>query len=127
MGSAFETVCKQYMMRLNVKDRLPFLFDDIGRWWGGNPITKKETEIDLMAMSKDNMIIGECKWQNEKVGRQVYKGLREKAAIFPGRDVYYYIFSKSGFTSDLTEETKKDGRVTLVETNELFEAPNASK
>jgi hypothetical protein len=40
--------------------------------------------------------------------------------MFAGRDIYYYIFSKSGFTKDLAEEAARDGRLTLVGVEDLF-------
>jgi AAA+ ATPase superfamily predicted ATPase len=120
MGRVFEAVCRQYLLRLNVRDCLPFLFDEIGRWWGGNPITKKETEVDIVAVAKDSIIVGECKWQNEEMGQRVYNDLREKAAMFTGRDVYYFLFSKSGFTPALIEAGVRDNRLTLVSLDDLF-------
>ena len=120
MGRIFESVCRQYLIRLNVKDRLPFLFDAIGRWWGGSPITKKETEIDIIAASKDCIIAGECKWHNDEVGGKTYKDLREKAAMFTGKEIYYYLFSKSGFTAALIDEASQDARLTLVCLDDLI-------
>jgi len=120
MGRVFETACRQYMIRLNVKDELPFLFDKIGRWWGGNPITKSEMEIDVVASSKDQLILGECKWKNEGTGFKVYTDLIEKSAIFTKKDIHYFIFSKSEFTTGLKEEAKKNDRLTLVGLDDLF-------
>ena len=120
MGHVFETVCRQYLMRLNVKDRLPALFSGIGRWWGGNPITKKETEVDIMAVSKNELILGECKWRNKETGTDVYTDLKEKAALFTDKDIYYYLFSKSGFTEDLIRTAKNDERLTLVGLEDIF-------
>lgn len=120
MGDAFEKICGQYLMRLNVKDRLPFLFNKIGRWWGGNPITKKDAEIDIVASSKDKLILGECKWRNREPGKSVYDELREKSLLFPGKDIYYYIFSRSGFRNDLEKEAKDNDRLTLVTLEDLF-------
>jgi len=120
MGRVFEGVCRQYLTRLNIKDKLPFLFDTIGRWWGGNPLTKKEMEIDVIAVAGSKLIIGECKWQSEEVGQKVYTDLKDKAAIFVGKDIYYYIFSKAGFSTGLLDEAKKDNRLKLVGLNDLF-------
>jgi AAA+ ATPase superfamily predicted ATPase len=122
MGPVFEDVCMQYLLRLNASGRLPFLFDSIGRWWGGNPITKKETEVDIVAASSigKEIIIGECKWQNKEAGTEVYAGLKEKAAMFADRDIYYYIFSRSGFTAGLEREAEKNERLKLIGLNDLF-------
>ena len=120
MGRIFESICRQYLLRLNVNDKLPFLFDKIGRWWGGNPITKKETEIDIVAASKECLIVGECKWQNEITGQKVYKDLKEKAAMFSGKEIHYFLFSKSGFSEALINDALKDDMLTLVAINDLF-------
>ena len=42
VGSVYEDICRQKMWELNVQGKLPFLFDRVGRWWGG-----KDTEIDI--------------------------------------------------------------------------------
>ena len=120
MGPVFEDVCLQYLTRLNVNGRLPFSFDEAGRWWGGNPITKKETEIDIIAHSKKEVIVGECKWRNDKTAPDVYRELKKKAALFSEREIHYYLFSKSGFTEGLKKEAEGDDRLTLVELGDLF-------
>jgi len=123
MGSAFEDVCKQYLTRLNVRGGLPFVFSKIGGWWGGNPKTKKETEIDIVAASKDNAILGECKWTNKKTDGGIYAELREKASAVPNladRDVCYYLFSRSGFTESLRKEADGNEKLRLVDLKDLF-------
>ena len=122
MGLAFEEICKQYMLRLSRSKKVPFPFDSIGRWWGGNPITKEEEEIDIMATSttEKDMIIGECKWKNKETGTDVYNDLKEKAAMFAGRNIHYYIFSRSGFTAGLKKEAEKDEKLSLVSLEDLF-------
>ncbi|MDR3264218.1 MAG: ATP-binding protein [Clostridiales bacterium] len=120
MGRVFESVCKQYLSRLNAEEKLPFLFEKIGRWWGGSPITKKETEIDLIAADKNSLIVCECKWKNEEIGLKTYKDLKEKAAMFADKKIYYYLFSKSGFSDGLAEEAKINAELTLVTIADLF-------
>jgi AAA+ ATPase superfamily predicted ATPase len=122
MGHVFETVCMQYLTRLAVKEKLPFAFEKIGRWWGSNPMTKKAAEIDIVASSAtDNaVIVGECKWLKEEVGMDTYALLRERSALLPIHDVHYFIFSKSGFTEGLKKEAELNNRLTLVGLEDLF-------
>ena len=40
------------MNRQNKNFKLPFIIDDIGRWWGNNPEKKCQEEIDIVAFSK---------------------------------------------------------------------------
>ena len=67
MGRVFETVCRDFMLRENAAGRLPFLFTDIGRWWGTDTRTRKQAEIDLVASDGKDYIFCECKWRNEKL------------------------------------------------------------
>ena len=50
-------------------------FTDLGRWWGTNPKTKTQEEIDIMGTDKDT----ECKWINEKVDLGVLETLAERS------------------------------------------------
>lgn len=41
-------------------------FTDIGRWWGTDPNTRQQVEIDIMGTAdKNTALFGECKWKNE--------------------------------------------------------------
>jgi len=123
MEPVFEDICKQYLLRLSRAKKGPFPFDHIGKWWGGNPITKTETEIDIVATSttEKDIIVGECMWRNKETDTDVYKELREKAAMFADCEIHYYIFSRPGFTAGLKKEAKKDDRLTLVGLEDLFD------
>ena len=99
MGYVFEKICMEYMIKQNVKQQHPFVFSDIGRWWGNNPILKRQEEIDIIAFEKNKAIFCECKWNNEPIGAEVIDALIEKSNIFLYAERYYYIFSKSGFKS----------------------------
>ena len=75
----FERVCTDYLIEQNAKCNLPFLFTSIGRWWGTNPSTRSQVEIDLIASDGRDYLIGESKWSNEKLDLSVLEGLKEKA------------------------------------------------
>lgn len=123
MGLVFEKICQDYLLRQNALGKLPMLFTSIGRWWGTNPVTREETEIDLIAQDGKNYLICECKWKNEILGISVLDKLREKADIFNKKrdDTYYVLFSKSGFTNTLVSETLNDDKIILVSLDTLME------
>ena len=122
MGLVFEQVCRDYMLEQNLKGTLPFLFTNIGRWWGSDPKTRKAVEIDLVASDGKKYLIGECKWRNEPVDASVLTGLREKTdAFYTSRDkTWFVIFSKSGFTNSVKEEAQKNEDVLLIDLQEMF-------
>ena len=67
VGQQFESVCMQWLWRANGSDRLPFVALKFGKWWGGNPNTKQQTDIDVIAAneSEKRILLGECKWKND--------------------------------------------------------------
>ena len=71
------------MIRRNNASSLPFLFTHSGRWWGGNPKTKGQEEIDLVFSSHDgkNALFAECKWRGEIDDVAVLKALIEKSEL----------------------------------------------
>ncbi len=123
MGLVFERICKEFLEEKNIDDELPILFSSIGRWWGADPVQKKEVEIDIIAKDDKNYLIGECKWQNEKTDIGVLERLKEKADIFNknGREeTWYALFSKSGFTDALIEKSKQDSHVLLFDLKSIM-------
>jgi AAA+ ATPase superfamily predicted ATPase len=116
MGEVFEGIAKEYLWRENIAGRLPFRFQDCGRWWGNNPLQKKEQEIDILAYSSGNQkaIFAECKWTNKKVDNRVLKDLMDKAAMFAYEEKYFMLFSKSGFAEDVKKAAQQSERVMLV-------------
>lgn len=122
MGLVFEKVCMDYLTEQNAKGELPVLFTSVGRWWGTDPATRAQVEIDLIANSGKEYLIGECKWRNEKLDLPVLQALKEKADIFhKNRGLTWFIlFSKSGFTQAVLEKAQKDETLLLVDMNELM-------
>lgn len=122
MGLVFEKVCADYLCTRNAAGELPILFTSIGRWWGTNPATHGQEEIDLVANDRKDYIFGECKWKNEKLDISVLRELKEKADLFSKNreSTYYYLFSKSGFTEAVMNEAKADSNIVLVDLKEIM-------
>ena len=121
MGAVFEDICTQYMWKVLADGKSPVEFTDLGRWWGTDPRTKKQTEIDIMGVSPDNdYLFGECKWTNEKVDLSVLETLVDRSELFKCRDKHFYLFARSGFTKGCIEKAEEMGNVTLVEYSEML-------
>lgn len=119
MGRIFETICRQYLFLPEIYGKLPFPIGQIGRWWGNNARARRQEEIDLMAMSGEKVLFGECKWRNEKIGRQVVERLLERGELFQYPEKYYYIFSKTGFKEETTRYCSEKERVYLISFEEM--------
>jgi len=113
--NVFEDICKQYLWKLNKDRLLPFVFTDIGRWWGNNPKEKKQEEIDIIATNNSEAIFCECKWRNENTGLEVFENLKKRATLLSRYNPKkYIIFSKSGFSSALLKESSTNIQLELI-------------
>ncbi|MBR2694567.1 MAG: ATP-binding protein [Thermoguttaceae bacterium] len=115
---AFEDVCRNYLRRLNRAERLPFYFARIGRWWN------KTAEIDVMAtdVRRENLLLGECKFRSAAMTPADLEKLRAKFQTDGWKEVYYYLFSKSGFTPALKKIAANEN-VILVDLPRLVREP----
>jgi hypothetical protein len=104
-GRVFESICLQYIQHGVATRIITILYTQYGTWWGSNPHLKREEEIDVVALSDKNLLVGECKWRNERTGTDTYNTIRDRAELIPGqREIQYYIFSRSDFTAELKRQ-----------------------
>ena len=121
MGAVFEDICKQYLWNLLLKGESHVDFTALGRWWGTNPKTRQQVEIDIMGTAdKTTALFGECKWRNENIDSGILDALIEKSQLFHYPNKHYYLFSKTGFTNGCVELAEKMGNVTLVRYEEIL-------
>lgn len=117
MGKVFEKMCKDYILAYDKE--LPFPYGRIGQWWGGNPKTRKQAQIDVVVTSADDksVIVGSCKFMNKKVGMDEYSLMQEYGEILSAYDnKYIYLFSKSGFDDRL----KKVSGLRLISLSDMY-------
>ena len=73
-------ICKEYLMRENSEGRLPILFTKLGRWWGSNPVTRQQEEIDLIAQDGRVIVFIEVKMRtgSASYGREAVTSAKQK-------------------------------------------------
>lgn len=122
MGKVFEEICKQYLWKLLLNGQSPVEFKELGRWWGTDPSTRSQTEIDIMGeQDKNTALFAECKWTNEKVDVGVLKTLIKRSQLFHYDNVHLYLFAKSGFTKNCVEMARDWKDLALVSYREILE------
>jgi AAA+ ATPase superfamily predicted ATPase len=120
MGKVFEDICKQYLWKLLMTGQSPIAFTDLGRWWGTNPLSRKQEEIDIMGEEdKDTALFAECKWTNEKVDLDILETLVSRSRLFPYHKVHFFLFAKRGFTTGCVDRGNHMKNVTLVSYQEM--------
>lgn len=121
MGIVFEKMCKDYILYYD--EKLPFNMADIGQWWGGNPKTKRQAQIDIVVTAADGNegIVGSCKFRNEKTDVDELMLMKEYAEILGKFEkTYYYFFAKSGYTDKMLKTADKHTRfITLSDMYKL--------
>ena len=104
LGRRFEDLCTSLIPAIFPEDS----FSEIGSWWGGNPKTKKEEEIDIVAHSYSGFsVYCECKYTGTPIGNEILNKLRERSFLVdsePENIRKYILFSKSGFAEGLNKE-----------------------
>lgn len=120
LGLAFEEVCLQYLTILARNNKLPFIPNGLGKWWGNNSQKKKQDDIDIMGINGDKGIFCECKFKNEKFDLSEFNDLISASEIFTDvKEKYYYVFVKSEYTQAVIDKSK-EYNVKLLTIDDLF-------
>lgn len=114
MGHVFEDICLQYLYTERGLTALPFLPENIGRWWGNDPKKKREEEIDIFGFADNQQLFGECKWTNKLVDIDVMEELFGRAELLGEGEKHFIFFSKSGFTKKFMQAASEKSNVQLI-------------
>lgn len=106
VAQTFEGVCQQYLRCMNRRNLLPLRFTKIGRWWN------KTDELDILAVNRqqDAYLLGECKYKNGVFTDADLINMKKKfKPSRPDAKLYYYLFSKGGFSQEVEKAAEEDG------------------
>ncbi len=118
MGEVFEDMCRAYTLHAGLTGQLPCLVTKVGKWWGTNPQTHEETDIDVVGldMATKQALLGECKFRNEPLDKSVFAQLQQRNGLIDShfRVSGYLLFSKSGFSSWILDHQQANGIQTVT-------------
>lgn len=118
MGSIFEDICSQYILRKMGTGNIPFV-TNLAEYQVGVKETGGVTqiEIDLLGRNgKDIALIGECKFRSHPFGREEYDILLNKVRLLKAEKATLVIFSLSGFDEYVSGQTN----VIKVDISEMY-------
>lgn len=112
---AFETVCKQYLIRRNRLGLIEEPFEKIGKYYYDDPVKKKNGEFDIVTQDMKGYIFYEAKFRKEPVTSEMISDeIRQVEAT--GLDCYRYGFiSRSGFAREPGEN------MIFIELKEIYD------
>lgn len=122
MGTVFEKICEQYLLRAAKEKKLPFIPFKMGKWWGNNPLLKAQDDIDILALDKTGKkaLFCECKFRNKAMSMEEYDDLVMATKMFQNiKEKYLMFFSKSGFTEPVKERAARE-KTTLLTIEDLY-------
>ena len=120
IGHRFEGVCKSYLKDLFYNGKMPFFAENLGRWWGNNPVLKKQEEIDILAIDDENALFCECKYTSEKFDEKQLKDLEDSSLCINREKKYFMIFSKNGISRGVEKKICGNEMYTVITLDELF-------
>ena len=99
IGHRFESICETYLRERFFLGKMPFYAEQLGRWWGSNPVLKKSEEIDILALDEKNALFAECKYRETPFDEKQLADLLDSSLCINRKSKYYVIFSKKGITN----------------------------
>jgi AAA+ ATPase superfamily predicted ATPase len=115
----FERLCQQAVPTLIDRQ-----FRDVGQWWF------KENELDVLGLTNDGPVAGECKFTAQPMSEGVLADLERTASEVRWADgptagePLYGLFSRSGYTDDLKTTANSREDVRLFELSDLMTETN---
>ncbi|MBQ6547717.1 MAG: hypothetical protein IJL79_02090, partial [Candidatus Methanomethylophilaceae archaeon] len=125
LGMVFEDFCRRFVA-------LNYPCTEVGSWWGDVPCrgddgtivredgkaVTEQIDIDVIAVirKRENRItlFGECTFISVSIGKGVLERLMERSdSASPDANARYALFSVSGFTDEVLDMARADGRIML--------------
>jgi AAA+ ATPase superfamily predicted ATPase len=108
VGLSFEKLAQQWVAAQARAGQLPFAPEAVGSHWS------RRVQVDVVAINHQNkeILLGECKWGEVKVNRQIVrelieqKGPKVRQELRDGDDwtFHYAVFARAGFTETAAAE-----------------------
>jgi len=111
----FERLCQRALPELIDRQ-----FRDVGQWWF------KEHELDVLGLTNDGLVAGECKFTSQPVSEGVLADLERTASEVrwserpADGETLYALFSRSGYSDDLENVAETRDDVRLFELTDLI-------
>lgn len=116
-ATTFEDLCREWIVTQAQSRQLPFTPEVVGSHWS------PDAQIDVVAINwrEKAIMLGECKWGVDPVGRSVITELLEKSGkVVPGSDwhIHYIFFARAGFTA-AARQTAEEAGAQLIDLQQL--------
>jgi len=120
IGHRFEQICTQFLKEKAYNGELPFFAEEVGRWWGNNPIEKRQEEIGIVAQDSENAILCECKYTEKPFDEKELSDLQASAPCIKRNNKYFWIFSRKGVSAEVKKIIQNQSNYKVITVKDLF-------
>lgn len=123
LGKRFERVCLEWLKRQAFAEKLPIAASRFGAWWGANPVTHAQDDIDVVAAdrARKQVILGECKYRNSFNESEALEKLKTRAACIKNfKTAGLWLFSKKPLSKKTITTIKASPSFRSITLDELY-------
>ena len=114
----FETVCSQYLVRLNRAGLMEPVFEKIGKYYYNDPVNHTNGEFDVVTEDENGYVFYEVKFRKKPITKDVIEREIEQVKA-TGLECYKYAFiSRSGFDCERLDN------VCMISIEDLYRGRN---
>ncbi len=119
VGSAWEELARRHVYELAAERSLPFWPEEVGSWWSS------QAQIDVVAVhsGRRSALLGEARWRREKMSVADLEALETRARHWLGDergwDLWYALYSRSGYSEELRARGVTDSHLLLVSPSDM--------
>jgi hypothetical protein len=78
-------------------------------------------DTNILVANGKNAIFGECKWRSGPADLAILRDLKRRSELFSRFEKkYYYLFSKTGFTSGVIKAAEEDSSIRLITLADIY-------
>jgi hypothetical protein len=122
MGSIFEDMCRHYLLWASAEGKLSFTITKIGRWWGTNPVSRQEEEIDIVGVNptKKQALIGECKYRKQGIHLETAQKLLERGKLIGAYPQQSYVLCSLDYFTEDVRRFAEQNQILLITLKDLY-------
>ncbi len=119
VGFAWEELARRHVHQLAGERAIPFWPDEVGSWWS------PKAQIDVVAVHRGRRaaVLGEARWRRPNMNVADFEALVARGRHWLGEergwDIWYALFSRSGFSVELEDRSASDSQLLLITPAEL--------
>lgn len=100
----FETICRDYLIRENIRGNIDPVIEDIGKYYYDIPAQRKNGEFDIVTSDELGYIFYKAKFRTEPVTDSIIRQEIEQVKATGLNCRKYGFFSRSGFSCEENDE-----------------------